>query len=171
MESVKMDCKKFEDIICCFSGHRQLTPNLARELSGDLECKILEMIQRGVTVFRSGGARGFDTLAAQLVLQMKQRYNFIKLELVLPYRRIRSSAEGAEVYAQILSQADRVRYASDVYYRGCMHVRNRMLVDGSAYCIAYLTQESGGTFYTVQYARAHGVEIFFCDAQNGMREA
>lgn len=160
-----MDGKKLEGMVCCFSGHRQLPPDRNQELSEDLECKIAEMIKRGVTVFRAGGARGFDTLAACVVLQMKQRYDFIKLELILPYKPTRLPASERETYSYILSQADGIRYASDTYYRGCMHVRNRMLVDGSRYCIAYLTQKHGGTFYTVQYAQAHGVEVLFCEEQ------
>ena len=165
MEPEKMNGEKRKNIICCFSGHRQLPPDQEQQLSGDLESKILEVVKRGATVFRAGGARGFDTLAACLVLQLKQRYDFIKLELVLPYKQMHLPASERETYAYILSQADTIRYASDVYHRGCMHVRNRMLVDGSTYCIAYLTQKYGGTFYTVQYAQAHGVEVLFCQTQ------
>ena len=38
--------------------------------------------------------------------------------------------------------------------------RDRHLVDGSAYCIAYCTRNSGGTAYRVRYAKQHGVEIY-----------
>ena len=34
-----------------------------------------------------------------------------------------------------------------------MHKRNRHLVDNSSACICYLTEESGGTAYTVEYVR------------------
>ena len=40
-----------------------------------------------------------------------------------------------------------------------MHKRNRHLVDNSSLCIAYLTKESGGTAYTVNYARQSGLTI------------
>ena len=37
--------------------------------------------------------------------------------------------------------------------------RNRALVDGSDYCVAYLTKNSGGTLYTCSYALKKGVEL------------
>ena len=41
----------------------------------------------------------------------------------------------------------------------CMLKRNRHLVDGSSVCIAYLAQEKGGTAYTVNYAKEHGLTV------------
>lgn len=37
--------------------------------------------------------------------------------------------------------------------------RNRHLVDNSSACISYLTENKGGTFYTVNYAKSKGVEV------------
>lgn len=46
------------------------------------------------------------------------------------------------------------------YYKGCMHQRNRVLVNNSSTCICYLTQTEGGTAYTVNYARNSGLSVF-----------
>ena len=62
-------------------------------------------------------------------------------------------------YADVLSKADRIVYTSASYTKGCMHKRNRHLVDYSGYCVAYLTEKSGGTAYTVDYARENGLRI------------
>ena len=40
-----------------------------------------------------------------------------------------------------------------------MHKRNRHLVDNSSICICYLTENSGGTFYTVNYAKKQGLTV------------
>ena len=40
-----------------------------------------------------------------------------------------------------------------------MHKRNRHLVDNSSVCVCYLNRESGGTAYTVRYAKEKGLEI------------
>lgn len=40
-----------------------------------------------------------------------------------------------------------------------MFKRNRHLVDNSSVCICYQTKETGGTAYTVEYARKHGLRI------------
>ena len=55
--------------------------------------------------------------------------------------------------------ADKVVYTEQAYTRGCMHKRNRHLVDNSSVCVCYLNRESGGTAYTVDYAGKQGLEI------------
>lgn len=59
----------------------------------------------------------------------------------------------------IKQKADKVVYTSQEYTRGCMHKRNRHLVDNSSACISYLTENKGGTFYTVNYAKSKGIEV------------
>ena len=49
-------------------------------------------------------------------------------------------------YERIKALADKVVYTAQQYTRGCMHKR-------------YLNRESGGTAYTVRYARERGLEI------------
>ena len=58
-----------------------------------------------------------------------------------------------------MKAADEVIYTSEEYGYGCMHKRNRRLVDDSSVCICYLTQMNGGTYYTVNYAKASGLKI------------
>lgn len=64
-----------------------------------------------------------------------------------------------EIYDDIKQKADKVVYTSQEYTRGCMHKSNRHLVDNSSACISYLTENKGGTFYTVNYAKSKGVEV------------
>ena len=54
-----------------------------------------------------------------------------------------------------MKAADKVVYTSQDYYSGCMHKRNRHLVDNSSRCICFLNEKTGGTFYTVNYASEH----------------
>ena len=44
-------------------------------------------------------------------------------------------------------------YISKEKKKGCMHARNRYMIDNSSLCIAYMTRQSGGTAYTVKYAQ------------------
>ena len=41
----------------------------------------------------------------------------------------------------------------------CLKKRNRHLVDNSSVCICYLTENKGGTFYTVNYANSKQLKI------------
>ena len=99
--------------------------------------------------------------------KLRKRYSHIKLILVLPCTTQTKgwSKDDIAVYEEIKSQADKVVYTSHDYFRGCMFKRNRHLVNGSSVCIAYLTQEKGGTAYTVNYARQNNVQVINLAAQ------
>ena len=104
---------------------------------------------------------GFDTLAAQTVLRLRERYPQIRLILVLPCLNQTRGWQQADVdiYEELKRRADKVTYTSESYFRGCMQKRNRHLVDNSSGCICYLTKPTGGTAYTVDYARRRGLRI------------
>ena len=140
----------------CFTGHRKIPPESISELSQRLKNTLLRLIEEGYMYFGAGGALGFDTLAAQCVLSLKNQYTHIKLILVLPcITQTKGWSENdIAIYEEIKSQADKVVYTSREYSRGCMFKRNRHLV------VAYLTQEKGGTAYTVNYAKEHGLTFY-----------
>ena len=58
-----------------------------------------------------------------------------------------------------MNQTDEIIYVGETYTRGCMHRRNRYLVDHSTICVAYCIRDTGGSAYTVDYARRSGVQI------------
>ena len=109
--------------ICCFTGHRSIPHEQMRDLPHLLDYQIEKLIVCGVTTFRGGGAIGFDTLAELVVLEKKEKYDFLKLELVLPCRdqTAKWSARDKQIYEYILARADSVRYVSEKYTSGCMY--------------------------------------------------
>ena len=147
---------------CCFTGHRQLPLEEQAEIANKLERVIAVLYQKGIRYYGAGGALGFDALAAQTVLNLRESYPGMKLILVLPcltQTRGWRSEDVAE-YERIKELADKIVYTSQQYTRNCMHKRNRHLVDHSGVCICYLTKNSGGTAYTVKYARKQGLNVF-----------
>ncbi len=146
---------------CCFTGHRNIPLIKRIAVTQKLRTELTTLINDGYQFFGAGGALGFDTLAAQTVLALKEQHSHIKLILVLPCE---SQTRGwkekdIEIYEAIKQQADKIVYTSKEYSRGCMHKRNRHLVDNSSICIAYLTEDTGGTAYTVDYAIKHGLTV------------
>lgn len=146
---------------CCFTGHRNLPSEVTDILARRLERTLRELIDDGVRYFGAGGALGFDTLAAQTVLKLRKEFPHIRLILVLPcLSQTRGWRESdVRVYEDIKAAADKVTYTSKEYTQGCMHKRNRHLVDWSGTCVCYLSKESGGTAYTVRYAREKGLRV------------
>ena len=147
--------------ICCFTGHRNIDGATLAQLSRLLDSVLDRLIADGVTVFRTGGAVGFDTLAALKVLERRASIPTISLELYLPCRD-QADAWGErsrEYYDYILAEADRVEYLYDAYVKGCMLARNRRLVEGSQFCIGYCTSARGGSAYTLDYAKKKGLRV------------
>lgn len=72
---------------CCFTGHRVLPKseedrNILRD---KLRSTIAQLAKEGIYRFYTGGARGFDSMAAMAVLEMKAYFPQIQLYLALPY--------------------------------------------------------------------------------------
>ena len=147
--------------VCCFSGHRKIPQRKSGQIQERLRNEIVTAIQNGYSFFYTGGAIGFDTMAAQAVLDLKRQYQHIRLILVLPCVNQTDGWEQSDIneYERIRSLADEVIYTSKEYKRGCMHKRNRYLVDHSSLCICYMTRKSGGTAYTVEYAQNKGITV------------
>ena len=150
-----------EHLKCCFTGHRDIPSEHMLKLPSLLDDVLYEQIDRGVKQFITGGAIGFDTLAALKVLEMKERFGSISLHLCLPCKNQTRNwiMRDINAYNYILKKADSVEYISDVYTKFCMLERNRKMVDLSDVCIAYCIENRGGTSYTCSYALKNDVQL------------
>ncbi|MBE7031483.1 MAG: DUF1273 domain-containing protein [Ruminococcaceae bacterium] len=146
---------------CCFTGHRVITGEAKITVFNRLCDTVRELYLKGITTFVSGGALGFDTLAAFAVLHLKREFSGMKLVLALPCRDqdSRWSRADRETYRKILDAADEVICLNESYCTGCMHQRNRLMVNLSSVCVAYCTKASGGTAYTVNLAKSEGLRV------------
>lgn len=140
----------------CFTGHRTLERNERTEVQEKLDRTVRYLTEnRGAVIFRAGGALGFDTMAALSVLRCRELYPHIRLELYFPCPEQAHGWHQADIdiYNDIKRRADRIYVACPTYAPGCMHLRNRLLVDGSDICIAYCKRSTGGSAYTLDYAK------------------
>lgn len=144
----------------CFTGHREIPSGKKLIIREQLQKVLIDLIHQDYCIFESGGALGFDTIAAQAVLELKKLFPQIQLSLVLPCTSQSDHWDKSDkdIYDSIKQQADKVTFTSQGYTRGCMFKRNRKLVDDSSICICYLTKQTGGTAYTVKYARKNGIK-------------
>lgn len=149
------------DRLCCFTGHRWIEPSLIPLLKLRLRKTAEELALGGISGFICGGALGFDTLAAETVLKLKNRLPELTLTLALPYRgqSDRWPRADRERYAAIRDMADEVICLSQEYTPYCMIKRNRFMVEHSSVCVCWLTEASGGTAYTVSYAASRGLKV------------
>ena len=146
-----------------FTGHRILTPEERAKADLRLYDFVLQVAENGTREFICGGALGFDTAAELAVLKAKRDFPDVRLRLFLPCRehyRYWSQADAA-VFEEILRLADSAEYVNEKYFRGCMQMRDRAMVDAAGLLAAWLRADemTGGTVYTVRYALKHGVRV------------
>ena len=148
--------------VCCFTGHRRIPDGVLPRVMSALRREVLHLVrEEGVTRFLSGGALGFDTLAAEVVLEVIADHPHVSLVIVRPCAdQTRGwNASDAARHEAILARASEVVTLAPAYRPGCMQARNRYLVEHSGRCLCYLTERSGGTAYTVRYAASRGLPI------------
>lgn len=144
----------------CFTGHRKLLEP-RQNVEKKLEDVVRECIAKGARTFIAGGAIGFDTIAAQLILRLRSELPNIYLALALPcppeQQTLMWTDEQKAEYYEILRNANFTKIVSERFTKGCMYARNRLMVDRSGILICYLRKNSGGTYYTVNYGKKKGI--------------
>lgn len=156
-------------ISCSFTGHRILSPAEKQRLLPQLKSTILYLISQGVREFHCGGAMGFDTLAASVVFDVSREHEGIRLILEIPYEKQAEkwSDDDKRFYDFLKNKAHEINiHGNNPKNREeavkLLLARNRIMIDKSYYCVCYLkdeTAKSGGTAYTVNYARLHDLQI------------
>lgn len=136
-----------DEYTACFTGHRVIRTTDRPVMGKRLHEAIDLCIENGICWFLCGGALGFDIIAAQTVLELRDsKYPYIRLGLALPCfdQTAYWPATDIKMYESIKERADKVIYTSDGnYFDGCMAVRNRFMVDSS--CItAYYQYKNWG---------------------------
>lgn len=144
---------------CAFTGHRELSEKVDIEF---LDRIIIELIEEGYDRFLCGMARGFDLIAAREILKLKEKYTEIKLIAYVPCpgQEKYYPPEEKKKYGEVINKCNEIKTVSSYYFKGCMQLRDRLLVDDSSAIIAYRRQNAGGTHYTLTYAAKNDKRIF-----------
>jgi len=119
------------------------------------------LVGKGYVDFLSGGALGFDQMAAEMVLSLREKYPWVRLIMVLPFdgQADRWSEEQRRRWLDIIEASDRVVHVSHEYDQGVFFRRNHYLVENAHLLLAAFDGQPGGTAGTVAYARRHGVKV------------
>lgn len=158
-----------------FTGHRPESLPFGRNLDEGryYEFEVLlwntidSCIKEGYDTFYCGGAYGIDIACGEIILAEKMTGRpELQLICAIPFKE--QAAKWSWMwrlrYYELLKGADKIKQLCHTYQRGCYHIRNRYMVDNSDLVIAvYDGGATGGTAYTVNYAREQGKEIIIID--------
>ena len=106
-------------------------------------------------------AQGCDLYFCESVLRLREVHPEVTLEAAIPCPGQDSSWPPAqrERYARLVAACDYETVVSAQYTPGCMHRRDRYMVDRASLLIAAFDGTPGGTRYTVAYAMSRGVPV------------
>ena len=161
-----------EQQTCCLTGHRVIPPGEEKKIMVRARNILLRLIrEQNVRYFGVGGAVGFDMMAAEYLLDLKaHKEHQLKIISVLPYPAWRETEDWTDELRRreenILRACDKVVYVRQESEPGVFLLRDRKLVDGSAYCVSYCNRPRTGTAYTVKYALDRGVRVFNASSFN-----
>lgn len=144
---------------CAVTGHRVLGKNFS---AAKLESALRSLAAEGIDTFYCGMALGFDALCCETLARLKGEFP-IKIVACIPCadQSARYTAREKRRYEQLLSACDEKIVLHERYEQGCMFERNRYMVDRCSVLLAYLENDRGGTFYTVNYAKKREKRIIF----------
>ena len=140
---------------CCFTGHRIMSAEEKRRVFKRIMELVTDLEKYGVYEYYTGGAIGFDYVAAMAVIEVRKKMPHICLELCIPCldHDAKWSESDRRDFERLKMECDRITYVSEEpYFDGCMQKRNRALVDTCGICIAYCKNPRSGTGATLRYA-------------------
>jgi len=159
----------YRESTCCFSGHRpEKLPWGTDEgdagalaLKGRIAQALDTAYRDGYRHFICGMARGCDLYFCEAALALRDRREGVSVEAAIPCpdQAARWSARDRARWENLVKRCDYEMMVQHQYSQGCMHRRNRYMVDRSSRLIAAFDGSSGGTRYTVAYAMRQGLDI------------
>ena len=147
---------------CCFTGHRpEKLKRSESEVKAFLQKEIQQAVMDGFSVFISGMSRGVDLWAAEIVLDMKQTNDSIKLISAIPFEGFEAgwATDWKLCYNYVRNNADFVRIIGKGYHPGAYQIRNEWMVNHSTRVIAVFNGQPSGTKNTIDYAHRQGVPV------------
>lgn len=129
-------------MIVTFCGHREVRePEKVRKWVYET---VEGLIREGADCFYLGGYGQFDSMAADVVQEQKQKYKHITSVLVLPYidREYDTNGYDESIYPPL----------ENVPRRYAISKRNEYMVDNADVVVAYVVFSFGGASKTLRYA-------------------
>lgn len=144
---------------CCVTGHRDIPASQEDYIKGELRKEILLAISEGYTHFISGFAEGVDLYFTEIVVEQKAQNSGITLEAAIPYRKRLSTKD--KDFQRLIKLCDAVTVNAEAYTgKGVFMNRNKYMVQQSNRVIAVFDgRESGGTEFTIRYARKNELDL------------
>ena len=143
---------------CCVTGRRRLPVSQIKRIKEEHRREIEFVIKDGYAHFISGMAEGVDLYFAGIITEIKVQNSDITLEAAIPRRKRLDAKDSA--FQRLIKLCDTVHVTLETFNGGVYMNRNMYMVGKCERIIAvYDGRDSGGTAFTIRYARTREREI------------
>jgi len=145
--------------VLALTGHRELPSDFDKNKLCD---RLEVLIGEGYDYFLCGMAQGFDLKALECLVFLSRKYR-LTIEACIPFegQEKKFSKEDQKLYRQLLEFCNRKTVLCEGFRRGCFLLRDRYMVDSADGVFAYCVKQTGGTAYTVEYAKRKNVPVCY----------
>lgn len=147
----------------CFTGHRTINPKKLQAVKEKLYYTIMELYNEGHRTFLCGMAIGFDLLAAEILIELKETYKDIIIVACIPFigQESRFSPTDQERYNKVINSVDSKVIIARTFSKQSYLLRNIYMLEHSSIVVAYFDTniKKGGTFFTYNKAIMMGKEV------------
>lgn len=142
---------------CAFTGHRIMEKGFDTE---SLKDKIVKLIGIGYDTFLVGMALGFDTVAFNLLEEVRKEQK-IRIIACVPClsQSYKFNKDQKVEYDRMMESADERIFVGQEYNQNCMRKRNEFMVDKSSCLVSYVRRDFGGSVFTVNHAVKKGITV------------
>ncbi len=160
MREIQKACEDLKAKTCCVAGHSDIPDHQIEYVRERLKQGVERAIDDGYIHFLTDFTEGTDQLFAEVVAELREKNNTLRLEAVLPYRaRYDELLHDKNTHPLIITCAD-VCFSSEEFSRNCWLVNRREQVRRSSRMIVVFDgRDAGGTVQAIRIAHAQEIKI------------
>ncbi len=131
------------------------------QLQEQVSVAVRGLYGEGFRRFFVGGARGFDMICGEAILQLRTELSDIELVVVAPFKgqELDYPSVDKKRYRELLKSANEVVYISQDFHENAYLERNNYMLLNSSALMCYYDGQRGGTMYTYNRARRLSMRI------------
>lgn len=147
---------------CAFTGHRpEKLYGKEGYVIAQLRKEIYAAVADGYTTFVTGGSRGVDLWAADIVMEMQRTNKNLHLICAIPFPGFddRWSVDWKKHLQLVKKKADHIQIVEQSYSPGVYQKRNEFMCDQASRIIAVCDGKPSGTLNTIKYAQENNIPV------------
>ena len=160
MNSAPRGTETAKEKTCCVAGHRNIPADQTEYVKAELRKKVEQAIIDGYDCFLTDLMEGTDQLFAEIVSEICQNNETIRMEAIVPYQNRLEKLFAGETSSPLLMACTETTVTSEKYSPNSYQANRReQLRRSSRMIVVFDGRDKGGTIRAIRMAHAQQVPI------------